>query len=525
MTCSAASGRAAGRGGCGCLEPFAMPRHTGLRALETVARTISLPSEERPIRHPSFPDLRRTAVLKFELFSDCTVAPTQDGATLGFLVNQPGLPLWVTATAANSALQYSFRDHEEDWLLTEDNGEIDAGKVYLSYSQAWPFSANPVGLDFGAPIGLDAAGTQWVYHIGGLMHLDLIRTGGANFTAGNTAAVQLLQWKGPGLTIHHYGLLSFSSADVLRVEWTLPVGWYRMIRLTAKYDVHSPGQSVFYQIASTIGTHTALFPVMRHPVESTTTGLPYLETRSNSMSVLFTNVTKALNKEGTVTAGRLSPQLVGYMDFTRSHLSAVHPAEKYFSGLENGFYTYCAMGDAQRQFRDYLYREQSGYYAPIFYLEDPTVYNAFCFSDPDGQTALAVTLSYHVEFVTSSTIFTLGVSDLSLETLHLSQVALLKHGFFFENPTHWSELAKKIKSGLGVAIQAVKPYVPAVLDTVAGLKGLPMPVRAGAFVASRVMRTRIQPTKLMTAVAPPTPQPRPKKKKRMVRTPQRSLRR
>jgi hypothetical protein len=70
-------------------------------------------------------------------------------------------------------------------------------------------------------------------------------------------------------------------------------------------------------------------------------------------------------------------------------------------------------------------------------------------SDLGGSDSqMAVSVSSHLEFRTSSSLFSLGYTKETLESLHQAQVFCAQKGIFFENPTH----VRSIIKGLGAAL-------------------------------------------------------------------------
>lgn len=491
-----------------------MVKQTALRSLETVARTIALPSEERPIRHPTYPSTRRTAVLGFQAFQTVTA---EIASGRGMLFNQPGIPLWQQGLSTACNQNYVWSQNDGTWLsmpTTVATGDLlaDTFELYDGTTANYPFSSAATNYGYVAKDG----NKTYVYHPGGLARFALTMKSVGVFPNPSIVTVGYARWLSVGEEAGFEASASYASSSVAETgQLDLPAGWYRPVTLKGGWAFSTSGSAEyslsFYGQGSNV---TGYFPVMPLPAESSVTDVPYRTSRTTAVAVLFTNVTKALNKEGTVTAGRVSPELYDPWTMGDSVIGSLHPAEKYFGGLENGFYTYAAPGDLQGVFRDYFVQTSNGVLHPVLYLDSTSLFNAWRFADPDGATSLAVTLSYHVEFVTSSTIFNIGTASLPLEALHMAQIALLKYGFFFENPTHFGTLVKMIRSGLATATRAVMPYVPAALDVVAATPGVHPALRTGATIASRVVRT-IQPSTLHVQTTPSQKQkmrPRPPKK-------------
>lgn len=230
--------------------------------------------------------------------------------------------------------------------------------------------------------------------------------------------------------------------------------------------------SVMRTINAGPGVVSALVPSGPPPEYGNST-IPYQSTRLTAVGALFTNVTKLLNKEGVVYSARLSPANIDVFNFAQTDIVAVHPAEKAQLALEHGFYTYCPPSTDLALFQDYTCAAvpQSGAWTqtdcPYYRLDNTALVNAFVFVDSDATTTtnLAVTLDWHIEFRTTSTLFQIGLSGVTLETLHQAQLALVQLGFFYNNDDHKS-IAMKVLPKIA-AIAKAYGGVPGMLGSMA----------------------------------------------------------
>jgi len=214
-------------------------------------------------------------------------------------------------------------------------------------------------------------------------------------------------------------------------------------------------------------TPAKLFAPYGPPPEFGASTVPYGRTRLNASAALFTNVSSVLNKEGTVLAGRLRSSVVDPWNFQTANLNSVHPAMRYFGPLEKGLYTFTSPTGNDAGFADAWITMPSVATSnpsarPLFNHKDVGMYNAMIFSDlgsSSSGTQLAVSCYAHLEFESSSALFTPGVSYLTLEHLHAAEVALLQFGHFHENPTHWAIIAAAAKQALQVVGPMIAPYV------------------------------------------------------------------
>jgi hypothetical protein len=217
-----------------------------------------------------------------------------------------------------------------------------------------------------------------------------------------------------------------------------------------------------------------------------------MDTRTTASAVLLTNVTKVLNKEGTVLAGRLLNRHTEAWNFDSARLSQLHPAEKAMLPLETGFYTYAPPSTDMATFFDYT-MTLTGDYAeinsteryPVFRLDNTAYANCFILADSDAATpsSFAVNTDWHIEFRNNSTLFQIGMSAITLEAFHQAILNLVSHGFFFSNGKHKGLISKIIAGG-----QKAAPYLTPLLPPSAA-----MAARAGlkaAGVAQKLLSRR-----------------------------------
>ncbi len=207
---------------------------------------------------------------------------------------------------------------------------------------------------------------------------------------------------------------------------------------------------------------------------------PFQSTRLNSSALLLTNVSKVLNKEGTVQSSRLlfdpnSGRTVHHADVVG--VSTSNPDTRYFGALEKGAYTFTAPDQESLKFvTPYITVEvndagadQGNISALALVPKRPVVrpvldlgakyYNCIICSDLDStdDTQLALTLDTHWEFRTISTLYTLDYSRVPMEVYHAAMLAVVKAGFFFENNSH-SAILRMLSAGVRFAAPLIAGY-------------------------------------------------------------------
>lgn len=474
-----------------------------IRGMTGLARQIALPGEHAPQRFPSFPALERTAVMGF---NQPTTLPLPGSATTSITIfRQAAYPVWADVTASYAAMvdypldghsaaaisdsSLTFRNSIMDYCVTTRFASVDRvgfiGTNITAAGLAWPI--------FGADRGLP--GPEFMY-VPPNCNLWAVVSCSAPSPSNSAATVTTEWWFTPGESNSQVALgylsgeatgtivtgdrgcvLSFGSTG--RGSWVRPkslaLGYaglqgvvVTLIATTSTTITYAPSTST--RGAFDLGPNAAR-PVMHLPLvvssEFVNSAIPWYSTRVTAVGMLGTNVTQVLNKGGTILGGRVSPSVQNPWFVTEAYVNGLHPAEKSFLPLETGIYSYCPPSTDLAYFHDYTLNTSS--YpppapAPLFLLSNDALYNKL-YIRPAGAVdeSLAVTVSWHIEFRTSSALFQVGLCGMTLESLHQAQLALVEAGFFFENPSHNSVLNR--------VIAAAKKYVPRILGVVSPMAG------------------------------------------------------
>lgn len=205
---------------------------------------------------------------------------------------------------------------------------------------------------------------------------------------------------------------------------------------------------------------------------------PFRSTRLNASALLLTNVTKVLNKEGTVESSRVifNPDSGRtFMNADVPTVSTSNPETRYFGALEKGAYTFTAPDQESLVFstpyetvrvNDALIGT-GGSTVPIVGPErlaerpvmnlNPRYMNTIILTDLDmtDDSQLALTLDTHWEFRTISTLYQLDYSRMPIETYHAAMLAVMRAGLFYENNTH-----QKILQAVGKGLKFAAPLIP-----------------------------------------------------------------
>lgn len=262
-----------------------------------------------------------------------------------------------------------------------------------------------------------------------------------------------------------------ASATVTPGAANFPDSWgFTLVSFSGTLS-YTPSAATQGVAAMTLATAVMHLPLV-YPVEFSNSALPWYATRTTASALLGTNVSQVLNKGGTILGGRVSPAVQNAWTVSKTYINGLHPAEKAYLPLETGVYTYCPPSTDLVFFSDYTLNTNYGApAAPTFRLDNDSMYNKMFVTASGVAETLACTVSWHIEFRTSSALFQVGLSAMTLESLHQAQLVLAEAGFFFENPQHDGilnkviNLAKKYAPAAASVVQAVNPVAGQILQS------------------------------------------------------------
>lgn len=488
--------------------PSAKQNVLELRSLPQICKSICLPGEHPPVRLPTYPAVERTSVLAFNAAGNFQAGPTVGASydARGMLFKHSVFPLWLDQVGP-MAIPLGWW---AEWLADSING---AGTVIIQ--------SLPVGIGTGngtTPSGSVISGfSSLSYYIplGEYDNLPMLYTGSSNFGVflkAQSAATPAVACTLDVLSVNLGGEMTRTNF----VCNPVPGGWFfngflatgvGFIRpIGASQNTSTPAVITSVVIVATgadgpsgpttqnmesngtinvrplsgSNVKPQILPFFNAPGLEVST-IPFSNTRTTAVAALFTNVTKALDKEGTVLAGRLNPCALNPFDLSNSSFATMLPCEKYFYGLENGFYTYAPLVSNAEEFSDDVFnRAAQNERYPWLHLENKGLVNCFILADPDGGTKLAINLDWHIEYRNSSVLWPVAISSVSLEVAHQAQLALLEAGFFFDNTSHVA-----ILNALMQAMRFIAPSLKAGVRTV--VRGI------GNAMAGRPRKTKAKP--------------------------------
>lgn len=463
---------------------------TELRSLPQLCKTICLPGDYSPVRLPTYPAVERTSVLALNATDTYPVGPpdAKSAPTRGLLFKHSVFPLWLdqnsTATSLGDSRPLGW------WMEWAVKAQAASGDVLvLPNAYAWGSGSGnttngvlindmtalrsyvPVGELESEPYLYTGKGSYGIYvkvptgsPTGTIdIVIDCATPGGEKrqqiYTLNAVAGGWFASILSDGYFVRPSGITQTSSSfaansvTIVACSAVATTSDPRVLTVTSNGIVPFTTQSGVTPATLAVPSMLPFFNAPGLDVSR----IPFSNTRCTAVSALFTNVTKALNKEGTVLAGRLNPTSMNVMNFSASSFATVLPCEKYYYGLETGFYTFAPLVSNSEEFSDDVYsRAGESSFTPWMHLGNKGLINSFIFSDPDGDTILAINLDWHIEFRNSSVLWPVAISGVSLETAHQVQLALLEAGFFYDNTIHTA-----ILNGLMNAVNRIMPAMKA----------------------------------------------------------------
>lgn len=204
------------------------------------------------------------------------------------------------------------------------------------------------------------------------------------------------------------------------------------------------------EIAVTASTVTGLLPAAFAP-DFAVTQLPWMACRTTAVGVAITNISPVLTKSGSILAGRVDPTRYWPWNCPKSVVANLHKSDKCLSSLQNGFYTYVPPSTDIAEFSNYI--EFNDRYTagelPVYRLDNTSMTHLLFLSNlsSDSQSVTA-SVSWHLEFRNTSTLFPIGISRFTIEVMHQAQMKMMTMGFFHPNSNIPAVLRGSFKGGI-----------------------------------------------------------------------------
>jgi len=321
-------------------------------------------------------------------------------------------------------------------------------------------------------------GVMYGYHCLGdlFMNIFLVQAGGASYPLPTGCFVQvrlsLRRFNGVDSldeTNDETALTISQGNDNGYIGWSLPVGYYNIEITSISVQVGStatlfPPFALQCTVGSLIvasgggGRGVAIVPVVNSSIREATYLLD--NTRVNACSMLLSNRSAALAKAGEVWGMRNASKdgFFGYVtpDIVMSYAGATGTA--YYGPLEKGCYTFLEPPAVNDAFHDYSLKYLGATY-PIANLATVGTSHIIYASWPADSltvtsTLLAIKHDIHIEFISNSQLADLGITADPVTEYTKATVVLSAGAYFFENPSHLSQIWKWVLTTGREAVKA-----------------------------------------------------------------------
>lgn len=361
-----------------------------------------------PIRLPTYPDTRQTALVSLERITSAKIDATS-GASIAFaLLPDPAYPVW--ANRVQSAITYDVT-----YTISTDTWTTPA--VLSSCSTA------PLPL-----IGV-YAGRPYIYTPNKALYFRLTANG-TTFTTTDPVTLKVDYYvftaegevSGQQATVTLAGVVG--SANTTQVSVTLKGKWVSVANAelvdngttAGAYNTADLRVQMIYA-----GTASAWFPdEYQKPIEWTSSTEPYQACRITASELTIFNVTSTLNREGTAAAVRLQAAKIQPWDAATTNLSDAPPSLRYLAPLDRGVETFTLPANSSAAFTDHariVIPVSTGTIVPNLDLSMAYQYVYVELTDPSTTTQTNLSLTYHEhrEFCASSQLFNVGVSPYNID--------------------------------------------------------------------------------------------------------------
>lgn len=446
----------------------------GIKDTDALAMAIALPSESTLLRFPTI-DAPRTAVAKLKdqiTITNSNLAITPGGFSAGDLLvafyGQPGRLANVYKSLSTGQYQLVFASQSGlsgpdvtsvSWVWAPLNavGGVTSLNTPLNAVGAEIFFNNPPhGKQM--PLG-HSSGSNYVFLNTNDRILVSTVTGTSTLVGNVTFGV--FKWAGVDSTATETAITSLTF-----VNGNLPTGASAVVYAATAPGYYTIQALTVYSTAGVSSTPlsctllvdcvaTAGWQMLHMgDLDVTLGGDPSLgeDCRLSASSMLATNTTALVNRQGTVLASRLR----GLDALSVTPADLARSAEKYTGDASKGVYTFCEFSAARENFRNVMFANRFLY----FNLDIDDYYHYIQITCPGGSTmANTYTVSFDniIEFKTDSARYSKGVSHFDHQDLFRARsIVNANPNWFFENPLHMAALYNWVKRHGGAAIQGVR---------------------------------------------------------------------
>lgn len=330
------------------------------------------------------------------------------------------------------------------------------------------------------PLGLSGSIVYAWFDPGEKIVLVFNEAGSAAATIPVAFTTQVFRWIGPGEAIDNVATLSYQKGATGTNSWTVPMsGWYALSFVVSAVDTDTITALLGVSVTSqaSVANPNLMILVSQEPIENPDVGESI---RRTAYSMLITNTSAEINKQGTIIAARLVNDGLwsGVSEMSVSHLDRA--ADKYTGPAQHGCYTYMDFEQSNEQF--FQAHMGEGTYStsgPCFNLELYGYVHMIRITNPTAATLsndFLVTVTAIYEFRSDSMLFTKDVPQLEYEALIAARRVNNSTPYFYENPLHLGDIWGHIKSAFNNARRAAIPIGMAASALYPEAAGVIMPV-------------------------------------------------
>jgi hypothetical protein len=426
--------------------------------LGALAKVITLPSETLPVRFPTLhTGIKRTALLHLKQMKDIDYSPVVNPNQLFMLSSSAVNPVWGSVVPTVTRL-YTWGtlphldtgatgDHELRLVTVNDTNTVPcypflqtSGDGIRDFT-SWVYV--PAGVTLTISAGAIGASSNGQVRIG-VQTMKL-------YNGTSTVTSQILQVAAPSGTVTPV------------VSTTTEALFYRFTGITAFSTSISPDT-----IATiSIGTERAFWPLL--PLPSQSTLQPVMNSmRVNTASLLMTNTSAKMWRGGSVIGA--------VMDWSETNIFNPSTAVTFMGGENSTLFW--SGDDAAKGCYTFLRPTRESLRYSDYTVSGPTYYNdmadyqtvnliSFNVDMTDGKKFnLKLQHDMHLEFVTTSQVFNLGVTQIPINEFEGMLAAAESILPFTENPVHIGDLLKMARR----VIAHISPYLkPAMKLGISGL--------------------------------------------------------
>lgn len=442
-------------------------------AVRALALSIIDPHQHPCVRLPT-QDLETTAAITVkDRLNFVTITGTLGnlaaGETAVVLFGQPARAFAYTLpTKPAGTYTANFEGTNQTWLIL---GSLSAATYQVQTS--WPLTAlssnvssAPHGMNLG--VGKTKNGNSFAFlNVGDTINVTTTTGGGGTFAG--LALFTINYWRGPDsgpLPLAVQSNTITAGSFTAGVMWTATTaGYYNVVLENLQITA---GTATNLAIGMTIDCPASANPCWAHRMlrdTSTAAGDPRILTRYrvNACTMLISNTSAEINKQGNVSAARVYSTSVPFYNANATNLESV--VGLYTGMAATGVYTYREFRSENELYRTDCTSNDVGTYSTTFDLDDATPYHYMLFGAVSTPNNYIVQVDTTIEFVSESQRYPYGVAVGTLEALHQARRILASNpDWFYENPSHVAKLLGYVNRGARALGNAAIQYGPRALD-------------------------------------------------------------